>query len=174
MKDRNFAEKLKELDHIDLETSWSDKDLWDTIETHLDEQQGNRRFLTVGWKTLPWAAVILFTLGLYWWSSTTESGNIEVVAIEVPGDPIIGIQSNDHLTEGKNFILDACQKELEVCTSPSFILLYEELSRVEEEKILLAETVRQYGADEIATRALIQLENAESSITSQLVSMILI
>lgn len=174
MKDKNLSDKLKELDQVDLETSWSEKDLWDTIESRLEEQNDPRRLRTIGLNALPWAALVLFALGLYWWSSASEPGTIEVVAIEVETDLVIDLTNDDHLTEGKNFILEACRKEMEICDSPSFLMLYEELSRIEEEKILLSETVKQYGADEIVARALIQLENAESSITSQLISMIVI
>ncbi|MDW3196680.1 MAG: hypothetical protein R8G66_30160 [Cytophagales bacterium] len=172
----DLNKKLESLNQVDLETSWSRDDLWEAIESKMEDQKPRRRFLTEGWRTLPWAAaaMVLITLGLFWWSTQPVSDVIEVVEIETIGDPILEMESEVQLAEGKLFIHEACRKELEICESPTFIQLYRELNQIEEEKTLLAEAVKQYGADEIATRAMIQLENAESSITSQLVSMIVI
>lgn len=173
MKDQNLTEKFKELDKIDLETSWSKEDLWEAVEFKMAGQKKSRQFSMTGWKALPWAAIVFFALGSYWWSNE-ESTQVKVVEIVVNTEVTEGIERDDSLEEGKDFILEACRKQLDVCTSPSFQVLFTELTRIEEEKDLLSEAVRHYGADEVATRALIQLENAESSLTSQLVSMIVI
>lgn len=174
MKDPKIADRINALDPVDLDTSWSKEQLWEAIESKMDDQKSNHRFLNIGWKALPWAAMFLFALGVYWFSSNTTSNAIKVVSMEAQVEPIRIIERNDQLIEGKNFIQEACKKELDICSTPSFVILHDELSRIEDEKMLLSETVRQYGADEITTRALIQLENAESSITSQLISMIVI
>lgn len=172
----DFDKKLEELNQVDLETSWSREDLWEAIESKMEDQNPRRRFLTDRRQVIPWAtaAMVLFALGMTWWLQRPISNSIEIVEVEVINDPILEIDGDDQLAEGKIFIQEACQKELEICESPTFIQLYQELNQIEEEKTLLAEAVKQYGADEIATRAMIQLENAESSITSQLVSMIVI
>lgn len=174
MKDQRLNEKLKELDNKDLETSWSQRELWEAVESKMEGKKGKQRFLPSQWKALPWAAIVLLGLSMYWWSIQEETTHIEVVEVMVNAELPVRTESYKQLVEGKDFILEACRKELEVCESPPFQQLYEELSRIEEEKVLLAQAVKQYGADEVATRAMIQLENAESAITSQLVSMIII
>lgn len=173
MKDQNLTEKLKELDKVDLETSWSKENLWDAVELKMAGQKKSRQFSMTGWKALPWAAIVFFAFGSYWWSNE-GSTQVKVVEVVVNSEVTKGIEMDDSLEEGKNFILEACRKQLDICTSPSFKVLFAELTRIEEEKDLLSEAVRNYGLDEISTKALIQLENAESSLTSQLVSMIVI
>lgn len=174
MKDQDIKTKLRQLDLVDLETQWSKDELWDAVELKVSGGTESRHFSIRQWQALPWAAMILFALGIYWWSSNETLPKVEVVEIVVNSAESDAIENDESLQEGKNFILQVCQKELDVCASPSFQVLYTELTRIEEEKQMLAEAVKQYGADEIATRALIQLENAESTLTSQLISMIVI
>ncbi|MEM9339265.1 MAG: hypothetical protein AAGA66_11090 [Bacteroidota bacterium] len=150
------------------QTSWSQEELWRSIESGLDGESKRR----IPFSFLRLAASIVMVLGLLWWFADRNKITLEKEPLTEYRQDDASFSSIDVLSEGKRFITEACLKQLAICTSPSFKVLYAELIQVEEEKIALKEIVNQYGQDEASTKALIQLKNAESSITSELISMI--
>ena len=172
MMDEGVRKKLKELEELDLHSSWCNDDLWSDIELQLDEsKKGKRRYLNVLINTIPWAAILIMAAGVYFWSGHRTS-EIEIEEVMVENQIDTDFYGDELLAEGKDFINEACSKQLEICQSDQFKVLYEELIFIEEEKKSIQILVDQYGSDETSTMALIELENAESSVTSELISLI--
>ena len=173
MRPEELKERLEELKEADLETSWSKEELWASVEARLSKPKSRHRYLKRGVSTLPWAAVVLCAIGFYWWSNTSPAIQVETESFAVFSESADDFVAYAPLSEGKQLIYETCNKQLEICESPQFKNLYQELLQIEKEKVLLLSMVEQYGSDEIAIKALIQLENAESSITSKLISLIM-
>lgn len=173
MRPEELKEKLETLNEANLETPWSKEELWDSVASQLSNHKPQHKFLDVGLRALPWAAVVLCTIGFYWWSTEDPTIELETKPITLVEESLDPFQLGDQLEEGKQLIREACGKQLDICESPKFKSLYQELLQIEEEKSLLLGLVAQYGSDEIAIKALIQLENAESSVTGKLISLIM-
>lgn len=173
MKPEDLKKKLDDLDEASLETSWSKEELWHAVESRLSDHKKRRRLSKAAPAAWPWAAVVLLAIGFYWWSAKDPAIKLETESVVAFDETSDDFRKNDELSEGKQLIHETCSKQLEICDSPQFISLYQELLEIEEEKSLLEELVGQYGSDEVAIRALIQLENAESSITGKLISLIM-
>ena len=173
MTPEELKKKLDQLPETELETSWSKEDLWDSLESQLSKSTGKHRFLHAGLRVLPWAAAVLFTIGMYWWTIKEPTIKIETESMSPIQESSMDLTETGQLDEGKQLIRETCDKQLEVCSTPQFKSLYSELLQIEEEKYLLSGIIDQYGSDEISTKALIELQNAESSITSKLIALIM-
>ena len=173
MNPNKLKAKLKELGEEDLLTSWSKEELWTSVEARLARQHTNSPFFHVGRIALPWAAAVLFSVGIYWWSSKNPEVQLATETVAELDLLDEDFEVNADLSEGKELIHETCTKQLEICQSAEFKNLYEELLQIEEEKILLEVIVEQYGSDETAIKAMIQLENVESSITGKLIALIM-
>jgi len=173
MKPEALRKKLEKLDEKHLETTWSKEELWGSIGSQLPQKKSKHRFFEVATRALPWAAIVLFTLGFFWLSRNGDEINVEVETIAYEDDVTDVFEADPELDEGKELIYETCRKQLEICESDQFKHLFEELQQLEEEKSGLLIMVEQYGSDEVAIKALIELENAESSITGKLISLIM-
>ena len=172
MKETVLKKKLSELDSVETKTDWSESDLWNSIQEKMELAESKPAMKLSYQKVLPWAAILIAMVGFYFLS---ESGASPVIVTSETVEFSFDFQWNDDLDleEGKAFIAESCDKELDICLSPNFQSVYQELQQIELDKEALKSMVEQYGVDELSAKAIIELENVESELTSQLISMIL-
>lgn len=168
-QDQKLSRKIMEADKADRTLSWNQSELWVSIESSLEIQSSKPNY-----KWLAYAATVAILIGAFSWVEWVTNDGIQLSTEPISHREIwMEDRSAAVLDEGKAFIAASCKKQLPICSSEEFLTLYQELDLIEVERVAVQVALRHYGQDEILIQALIDLENTESSITNELIQLIL-
>ncbi|MFT5640661.1 MAG: hypothetical protein ACI9A7_000758 [Cyclobacteriaceae bacterium] len=160
----NWKNKIEQADKNVQVKSWKKEELWSAIESKQKKKQHH-----VVW--LKYAAGIILLLSGIILFTNRPAENIVFSSVEFY--EMERIEEYSDIEQGKAFIATSCQKELPICSSEEFLTIYSDLDLIEYEKEALLRQIDKYGQDEVMMDALIQIVNEETSLTGQLIQMIL-
>lgn len=167
-EDKILKEKIRSLDHVRPPVSWSDEQLWDQIS------QENKRSNPLSWWSVAAAVAVLITAGFYLFVSNYLASENLSYSTEISQQlPETLVDENNSESEAMEFIKSECLHWADICKSPEFQSLSDELSELESEMIEIDQMIEKYGEDPAFIASKAQVEGMMSEITNQLIQMVL-
>ncbi|MEL6559446.1 MAG: hypothetical protein AAFQ94_14745 [Bacteroidota bacterium] len=167
-EDKILREKIRSLDQVRPPINWSDEQLWDQIA---QESKGRNQLF---WWSVAAAIALLITAGSYLYLSnylTSEDLSYSTeISQELPETPT---DVGGSETEAMEFIKSECLHLADICKSPEFQSLSDELIELESEMIEIDQMIEKYGEDPSFIASKAQVEGMMSEITNQLIQMVL-
>lgn len=171
MKEEWLKSKVERFEEDMSYSSGVEEELWGLIES---KRSPKKKQLNLNWISGIAASLLLGTALIYFISnSKIESGETLSFSIEEEIDTSSPKGENSDLVLAKELISSQCAQVAEVCKSPEFIELQNELSLLETEIIDLENMISQYGEDDLLIQSKIKIENHKSEITQKMIQIIM-
>ena len=166
-EDHIIHEKVRSLDPSYPQLSWGEEELWQAVNSKLNKSHRPWRW---GYMAAAVTLVALLLARVF----IAESPGVTYEVSKEEDYNIPAMDPGEHLnSEAMEFIQSACLKELDICKTPEFIELKEQLDEVEKEIAELEAMIGKYGPGPAFISSKMKIENFRSEIMFQLVQVIM-
>ncbi|TRX61758.1 hypothetical protein FNH22_02980 [Fulvivirga sp. M361] len=167
-----LREKVTSLDSMP-ELSWNEDDLWQTLQSELGYQNLKKsRGRTMLWSSIA-AAVSIVTVVFIKVFIADPGATITYTHYVEDAETAMLDENEAGSDEGARELIESmCLSDLEICKTPEFIELKDQLDEVAEEIESLDQMIAMYGEDPALARSKTEIENFKSEIMYQLIQII--
>ena len=168
-----LREKVTSLDTMP-ELSWNEEDLWQTLQSELEHQHPKKsRVRTILWPSLAAAVSIVAIAFVKVFIADPAGATITYTHyMEDAGTGMLDENGAGPDEDAQELIESMCLSDLEICKTPEFIELKDQLDEAAEEIENLDQMIAMYGEDPVLTRSKTEVENFKSEIMYQLIQII--
>ncbi len=167
-EDKILRKKISSLDKISPPVGWTEDQLWAQIE------QSEEKFSPqIRWAVAATIAVLLAVGSYFFIIDNQQSAQLSYSSEIIDPITILPATLDESDSEALAFIKAECLHLSEVCKSPEFQFLSDELVALETEMVQIDEMIQKYGEDPAFIASKAEVADLMSEITNQLIQMVL-